>query len=47
MGVHKQFGNGLHLKKADRVCQIETDVKGLYLGPPSGKGFKTVGMLFI
>ena len=26
-----------------RVCQIETDGKGLCLGPISGKGFETVG----
>ena len=25
------------------MCQIETDGKGLYLGPTSGKGFETVG----
>ena len=25
------------------VCQIETDERGLYLGPTSGKGFETVG----
>ena len=24
------------------MCQIETDGKGLYLGPASGKGFETV-----
>ena len=26
-----------------RVCQTETDARGLYLGPTSGKGFETVG----
>ena len=25
------------------VCQIETDGKGLYLGPVSGKGLENVG----
>ena len=25
------------------MCRTETDGKGLYLGPPSGKGFETVG----
>ena len=25
------------------MCQIETDGKGLYLGPASSKGFVTVG----
>ena len=25
------------------VCRIETDGKGLYLGPASGKGFETEG----
>ena len=25
------------------MCQTETDGKGLYLGPTSGKGFETVG----
>ena len=25
------------------MCQIETDGKGLYLGPTSGNGFETVG----
>ena len=36
-------GNGLYLKKGGCVCQIETDGKGLYLGPASGSGFKAVG----
>ena len=35
--------NGLYLKKGGSVCRIETDGEGLYLGPTSGKGFKTVG----
>ena len=42
-GVQKLIRNGLYLKKGGRVCQIETDGKGLYLGPASGKGFETVG----
>ena len=42
-GVQKVIGNGLYLKKGGRVCQIETDGEGLYLGPASGKGFETVG----
>ena len=25
------------------MCEIETDGKGLYLGPASGKGFEIVG----
>ena len=33
----------MYLKKGGRVCQIETDWDGLYLGPASGKGFETVG----
>ena len=42
-GVQQPIGNGLCLKKGGRVCQIETDGEGLYLGPASGKGFETVG----
>ena len=42
-GVQKLIGNGLYLKKGGSVCQIETDGKGLYLGPASGKGFENVG----
>ena len=41
-GVQKVIRNGLYLKKDGRVCQIETDGEGLYLGPASGKGFETV-----
>ena len=33
----------MYLKKRGNVCQIETDGKGLYLGPTGGKGFETVG----
>ena len=34
-GVQKLIENGLYLKKG----QIDTDGKGLYLGPTSDKGF--------
>ena len=33
----------MYLKKESGVCRIETDGEGFYLGPSSGKGFKTVG----
>ena len=42
-GAQKPIGSRLYLKKGGRMCQIETDGKGLYLGPTSGKGFETVG----
>ena len=42
-GAQKLIGNGLYLKKGGRVCQTDTDGRGLYLGPASGKGFETVG----
>ena len=42
-GVQKLTGNGLYLKKRRGVCRIETDGKGLNLGPTSGNGFETVG----
>ena len=41
-GVQKLIWNSLYLKNRGRVCQIETDGSGLYLGPTSGKGFDTV-----
>ena len=41
-GVQNLIGNGLLFEKGGRVCQIETDGRGLYLGPTSDKGFKTV-----
>ena len=44
--VQKVIGNGLCLKNGGSVCRIETDGEGLYLGPTSGKGFETVGMVF-
>ena len=37
------MGNGLYLKKGGCVCQVETDGKGVYLGPVSGSGFQSVG----
>ena len=45
-GVQKLIGNELYLKKGSGVCRIETDGEELYLGPASGKGFETVGMVF-
>ena len=40
-GVQKLIGNGLYLKKGGRLCQIETNGRGLYLGPTSAvKDFK-------
>ena len=42
-GVQKLIGNGLYLKNGGSVCLTETDGKGLYLGPASGKGFENVG----
>ena len=42
-GVQKVMGQGLYLKKGGCVCQVETDRKGLYLGPVSGSGFAAVG----
>ena len=41
-GVQKLIGNGLYLKKGGRLCRIETDEEGLYLGPTSGIWFETV-----
>ena len=42
-GIQKLIGNYLFLKKGGSVCHIETDGRGVYLGPTSGKGFETVG----
>ena len=36
-GVQKLIRNGLYLKKGGRVCRNETDGRGLYLEPTSGK----------
>ena len=33
----------MYLKKEGRVCQIDTDGRGLYLGLTSGNGFECVG----
>ena len=41
-GVQKVMGQGLYLKKGGCICQVETDGKGLYLGPVSGSGFAAV-----
>ena len=41
-GVQKLIENGLYLKKGWRVCQNETDGRGLYLGPASDKRLETV-----
>ena len=41
--VQKLIGNGLYLKMGSGVCRIETDGKGLYFGPASGKGFENLG----
>ena len=42
-GVQMLVGNGLYIKKGGCVCKVETDGRGLYLGPTSGKGFSKVG----
>ena len=42
-GLQRLIGNGLYLKKGGSLCKIETNGKGLYLGPASAKGFETVG----
>ena len=42
-GVQKAMGNGLFLKKGGCVCQLETDGKGVYLGPVTGDGLKYAG----
>ena len=42
-GVQKVTENGLYLKKGGRVCRIETDGEGLYLGPTRGNGDETIG----
>ena len=42
-GLQKVMGQGLYLKKGVCVCQVETDGKGLYLGPVSGSGFVAIG----
>ena len=42
-GVQKLIENELYLKKGCSVFQIETDGKGLYLRPTSGKEFENIG----
>jgi len=42
-GVQKLVGNGLYIKKGGCVCEVETDGRGLYLEPISGKGFSKLG----
>ena len=42
-GVQKLVGNGLYIKKGGCVCEVETDGRGLYLEPTSGKGFSKLG----
>ena len=45
--VQKLFGNGLYLKKGGRVCQIETDWKGLYKDQQVVKALKLQGMVLL
>ena len=42
-GVQKFVGYGLYIKKGGCVCEVETDGRGLYLEPTSGKGFAKLG----
>ena len=42
-GVLKLIANGLYLKSGGFVRKIETDGRGLYLGPTSGRAFENVG----
>ena len=42
-GVRKVMGQGMYLTKGGCICRVETDGKGLYLGPVSGSGFAAVG----
>ena len=37
------MGSGLYLKKGGCVCQVETDISGLYLKPYKGKGLQSYG----
>ena len=39
-GVQKLVGDGLCIKKGGCVCEVETDGRGLYLEPTSGKDGK-------
>jgi len=42
-GVQKLIGNGLYIKKGGCVCEVETDGRGLYLKPTTGKCFAKLG----
>lgn len=42
-GIQKIMGDGLYLKKGGCICRIETDGKGLYLGPVNGNGLESCG----
>jgi len=42
-GVQKLVGNGLYIKKGGCVCEVETDGRGLYSEPTTGKGFSKLG----
>ena len=46
-GVQKLVGDGLYIKKGGCVCEVETDGRGLYLEPTSGKGFAKLGGLYL
>ena len=41
--MQKLVGNSLYIKKGGCVCEVETDGRGLYLEPTSGKGFSKLG----
>jgi len=42
-GVQKLVGNGLYITKGGCVCEVETDGRGLYLEPTTGKGVSKLG----
>ena len=41
--MQKLVGDGLYIKKGGCVCEVETDGRGLYLEPTSGKGCAKLG----
>ena len=41
--VQKAMGTGLYLKKGGCICQVETDLSGLYLKLYKGKGLQSYG----
>ena len=43
LGVSKILGNGLYMEKGNTLFNIETDGKGLYLGPQPVDDFDQVG----